>query len=55
VHQLKLCHLALSLLDLKTIIPPKHEAGSVRNDDATPDPSKSIDAPLASLNLHQKH
>lgn len=65
-HQLKFCNLALSLLDqssfratesllgLETIIPPNPEAGSVGNDDATPDPSKSIDAPLASSDLPRK-
>ena len=65
-QQLKFCNLALSLLDqsslcatesileLETVIPPKPEAASVGIGDATPDPSKSIDAPLASPDLPRK-
>jgi hypothetical protein len=65
-QQLKFCNLALSLLDqssfrttesildLETIIPPPPEATSVGTNDATPDASKSIDAPLASPDLPRK-
>ena len=65
-QQLKFCNLTLSLLDqssfcatesileLETVIPPKPEAASVGIGDATSDPSKSIDAPLASPDLPRK-